>query len=458
MYRTNPLVWGGDPACQHEWAMEVRKDTRGGNGSTLDGDNGQEASRFDMEWGTCRRCGAWRGNLGLEAIPDCHAWARGEPPCPACYVCHMRTIFAEVRRVMRRDAVLWLNLGDSYTSGGRPYRDPGKSKIHTPLRGLERPDTPPGLKPKDLVGVPWRVALALQADGFYLRNDDIWEKANCMPDSTTDRCTRNHEYIFQMSVSERYFYDAFAIREPAVSDASGNKERKVSAADGRGSLKMHMGSSVPWTNDGNGRNRRTVWRMSTTAFSIENCSACGRSYDRPDYTTLPDGPAGQGRVCRCGASGSWVSHFAVFPEELPLTSILAGTSERGCCAACGAQWRRVTETPAVEMGGYAGKWSREGAQSSGRRILGRLQAAREAGQPHDAPFPEPRTTGWEPGCKCKDSGAQPSVVLDPFSGGGTTALVALKSNRRFVGLELNHDYIRISEHRVAPEIAQPRLL
>jgi len=131
-------------------------------------------------------------------------------------------VFAEVRRVLKDDGTLWLNIGDGYTSGNRGYRAPDKKN---PARAMSvRPDTPDGLKPKDLLGVPWRLAFALQADGWYLRNDIVWHKPNAMPESVKDRPTRSHEYIFMLTKSEQYFYDWQASREPA--DYGGLRNRR----------------------------------------------------------------------------------------------------------------------------------------------------------------------------------------------------------------------------------------
>ena len=149
------------------------------------------------------------------------------------YVEHLVTVFREVRRTLREDGTFWLNIGDSYTSGGRTWRAPDKKN---PARSMTyRPDTPEGLKPKDLIGVPWRVALALQQDGWYLRSDIIWNKPNCQPESVKDRPTRSHEYLFLLTKSENYYYDYEAIKEPA-----------------NGSGKM--------------KNRRTVWNINTEGF------------------------------------------------------------------------------------------------------------------------------------------------------------------------------------------------
>ncbi len=130
-------------------------------------------------------------------------------------------VFAESKRVLRDDGVLWLNIGDGYTSGNRGYRAPDKKN---PARAMSvRPDTPEGLKPKDLMGIPWRLALALQEDGWYLRSDIVWHKPNAMPESVKDRPSRSHEYLFMLTKSERYFYDYQAALEPALNGTSRNR-------------------------------------------------------------------------------------------------------------------------------------------------------------------------------------------------------------------------------------------
>ncbi len=149
------------------------------------------------------------------------------------YIHNLLTVLAEVRRTLADDGTLWLNIGDGYTSGGRTWRAADRKN---PARAMTyRPDTPEGLKPKDLLGIPWRLALALQADGWYLRSDIIWHKPNCQPESVRDRPTRSHEYLFLLTKSEQYYYDQQAILEPC---------------NGSGKL----------------RNRRTVWSVPTEPF------------------------------------------------------------------------------------------------------------------------------------------------------------------------------------------------
>lgn len=149
------------------------------------------------------------------------------------YTANLVAVFRQVRRVLTDDGTLWLNLGDSYTSGNRTWRDTDRKN---PARAMDyRPPTPDGLKPKDLIGVPWRAAFALQEDGWYLRSDIVWHKPNCQPESVKDRPTRAHEYLFMLSKSQDYFYDYEAAREPASSR-------------------------------GRSRNRRSVWSINTEAY------------------------------------------------------------------------------------------------------------------------------------------------------------------------------------------------
>jgi site-specific DNA-methyltransferase (adenine-specific) len=224
------------------------------------------------------------GQLGLE-------------PSPEEYTARLVGVFREVRRVLREDGTLWLNLGDSYTSGGRKERDPGRSKIHPAFEGESfadglRPDTPVGLKPKDLVGVPWRVAFALQADGWWLRSDIIWAKPNPMPESVTDRPTKAHEYLFLLAKSQRYYFDQDAVREPSEYPDDNRKARQK-----KDDYNTQMGNR--------GRVRSVINPINDKAYPQRNVRS---------VWTVPTQPFP-------GA------HFAVFPPKLIEPCIKAGSSE-----------------------------------------------------------------------------------------------------------------------------------
>jgi DNA modification methylase len=217
------------------------------------------------------------GQIGLEATPD-------------EYVAKIVEVFREVRRVLRKNGTLWMNLGDSYAGSGKgPAGNLGKTHneremTHTRASAL----VPDGLKPKDLIGIPWRVAFALQADGWYLRQDIIWHKPNPMPESVQDRCTKAHEYVFLLSKSDKYFYDNQAIAEP-VAESSVKRLSQPNIENQLGSDRVPGKTNGPMKAVGNceSRNRRTVWTINTQPFR--------------------------------GA------HFATFPVELPKLCILAGT-------------------------------------------------------------------------------------------------------------------------------------
>jgi len=219
------------------------------------------------------------GQLGLEKTPE-------------QYVSKMVTVFREVRRVLKDDGTLWLNIGDSYASnpasgGAQSSKMTGGEHKRTPSeRKYQRPD---GLKPKDLIGIPWRLAFALQADGWYLRQDIIWHKPNPMPESVRDRCTKAHEYIFLLSKSDRYYFDSDAMREDAVKGAAGSSFNKGKTAEHQ----LGRSSDAERAEDGK-RNRRSVWSVATRPYKgahfatfpsklIEPCVMAG---SRPGDTVL----------------------------------------------------------------------------------------------------------------------------------------------------------------------------
>ena len=320
----------------------------------------------------------------------------------------MVEVFREVKRVLRDDGTLWLNYGDCYagsTTGadrppepGHTHEDSGRVKTGRENKH-RRPDA--GLKPKDLVGMPWRIAFALQADGWYLRSDIIWSKPNPMPESVTDRPTKSHEYVFLLSKSSRYFYDADAIKEPyaestfkrakSVNNAAARKDNGT-AINQRGLTAEQQTRAYSKVTETGGRNKRSVWHIATQSFSE--------------------------------------AHFATFPEALVEPCIKAGTSARGACPECGAPWRRSLLS-----------------QSSG-------SGDHRAAPGQNKPFTIPRgeylrsTIGWEPTCTCGGDPV-PCVVLDPFAGSGTVNLVAHGLGRSSVGIELSGEYIDIIKSRWA---------
>ena len=341
------------------------------------------------------------GQIGLESTPD-------------AYVAELVAVFREVRRVLREDGTLWLNLGDSYAGSWGNYAPGGiKSEQRERTEEGERWERPaygdttrkpstanklPGLKPKDLIGIPWRVAFALQADGWYLRQDIIWSKPNPMPESVRDRCTKAHEYVFLLSKSSRYYYDAEAVKEESVYPDDNRKERQkpedyAAMMGDSGQLRAVINPSNARTYPY--RNRRSVWTITPKPYR--------------------------------GA------HFAVMPPDLAELCILAGTSKRGCCPACGKPWERV-----VDKANPKGRRDRGGPNDGPRDagIWSGLAGTREY-----------TTVGWQPGCKCSAGLPVPCTVLDPFGGSGTTGYIASRNGCRAVMIELNPKYAKLAHDR-----------
>jgi DNA modification methylase len=244
------------------------------------------------------------GQLGLEATPE-------------EYVANLVGIFHELRRVLRDDGTLWLNLGDTYTSGNRSTRDPGQSVLHPAQpKGTPRIKTPPGLKPKDLVGIPWRVAFALQADGWWLRQDIIWAKPNPMPESVTDRCTKSHEYIFLLTKSARYYYDNEAIKEPSSDNTHPRRPDNGWKTPGGWDTSVGNGS---FHRDGREKRRK----LAESGSGIKN----NDSFD----AAMAIMPVSRNRrsVWTIATAPYKGAHFATFPPELVQPCILAGCPAGG---------------------------------------------------------------------------------------------------------------------------------
>ena len=328
------------------------------------------------------------GQIGLEATPE-------------LWVARLVEVFREVRRVLRDDGVLWVEVGDSYTGPPRlRFGDQGKglhrgdSEAHDALRA--RTSIPVGMKQKDLLGQPWMLAFALRADGWFLRSEVIWARPNPMPESVTDRPTKAHSTVFLLSKRARYFYDADAIREPSTGD---QRPRNTNGQRERTDLVRGFDNRVTSPD----RNARSVWSIPTQPLRDE--------------------------------------HYAAFPEELARRCILAGSSEYGCCAGCGAPWVRVVDV----------KYVKSPVHGEGSTVRGRgepVDVNGWAGEKMPRLNKEVHTVGWEPSCGCVGEGVKPCVVLDPFLGSGTSALVARKLGRECVGVELSPVYAEMALRRL----------
>jgi DNA modification methylase len=368
-YGTEPQVWGGDAGCEHVFGDETTGKRRGtlnvgfnerwGNSP---GDKKQEhAANLIVNNGSTCSCNAWRGELGQE-------------PTLALYLDHLLMVFDAVKRVLRDDGCLFVNLGDSYDTN------------------------------KSLYLMPPQFALMMKARGWIVRNDLIWAKTACMPESVTDRATRSHEYIFHFAKSARYFYDAEAVKEAQQGD--GRRRgcvHSLTRADGTG---RNDGGSE-WQDNGS-RNQRTVWTIGPEPLQDE--------------------------------------HYAAWPTEIPRRCILAASSEKGQCPACGAPWRRVVE--------------RTGASNAANEKVSDYDVPGLAkGSSHDRVrrlsggmgYEHVRrgTNNWQPSCSCIDAGDPiPQTVLDPFIGSGRTGIVADRLDRHCIGIELSPVNVAMSERLV----------
>ena len=334
---TSPPYWGlrdygtakwegGDAKCDHQGKpMRTKAQI---NANCSDGRDFKNATAKQFYKNICGKCGATRidNQFGLEETP-------------VAYVENMVAVFREVRRVLRDDGTLWLNLGDSYSGVAGSSMDKERSKTINFATLPKRKDLEGGLKHKDLAGIPWRVAFALQADGWWLRQDIIWAKPNPMPESVTDRCTKSHEYIFLLTKSARYYFDAEAIKEKSITTVNRktlttNEYKAGKTPDEVTGKKTNRGGkslAYAYPNGIPFRNKRSVWAVTTKPFK--------------------------------GA------HFATFPLDLIEPCILAGSA--------------------------------------------------------------PNT-----------------LVLDPFNGAGTTGVVAVQHGRRYIGIELNPEYLEMSRKRI----------
>ena len=338
-----------------------------------------------------------------------HAGQIGLEKTPEEYVARLVEVFAAVRRVLRDDGTLWLNLGDTY--GPR----------------------------KQLLGIPWRVAFALQTDGWHLRSAVPWIKRNPMPESAADRPGVSHEYVFLLSKSPDYYYDGEAVKIPAAADQQRGTSRKHTRNPAHTPNRCHNGL-VAGTDWSESRNRRSGdWWFDSLAAILAGASG---------MLTDDDGePAGFAVNLRPYKG----AHFAVWPPELVTPMILASTPETGCCATCGAPRRRHVQRDRVPT--RPGRDTKvtvksEDANADTCDALGWNRANAIGNRDPQRHVTRTVTLGWEKGCTCPTDHTRPAVVLDPFAGSGTTVAAALAVGRRGIGCELNPDYAALAEDRI----------
>ena len=286
------------------------------------------------------------------------------------------------------------------------------------------------LKPKDLVGIPWRVALSLQADGWYLRQDIIWAKPNPMPESVTDRCTKSHEYVFLLSKSPKYYFDNEAIKEPSV----GSDPRMIDGFVPKSENGKHKGGTQSTTN-----RKKYEKSMAGGGTSMMNHNG----YLKEDGTPIGEaGTRNKRSVWTITTKGYSEAHFATFPKDLIEPMVLAGCPKE-VCNKCGKGRERITKM---------GEIVSQGGSDTGKLAQNKETINFKGGDisAHKFIQREHYTTGFTD-CSC-DAGFIGGIVLDPFMGSGTTALVAKLLGRKYVGVELNPEYIKIAEKRLLQDL------
>ena len=484
-------VWAAPAeACEHEWTATPPRRSR----READEGNLPSAGNYEALGGrSCSKCGAWLGSLGLE-------------PTPFMYVDHIVEVMGELWPVMRDDGVVFMEIGDTYlthpagVTGAKRWKSSTLSnRDHTGGEQAGLMDKrQPGMREGNLALVPHRVAIALQAEGWIVRQDNVWNRRNPMPESVKNRTTRAHSYVFHLAKEPGYYYDQEAVREAQVGTAHSRGRQSVPKMTPAGSgIRMNesYNAAMRDLSPDAGRNLRSVWTFASRAFKE--------------------------------------AHYATFPERIPEIAILAGTSERGACPDCGTPWKRVVSlgqpnrgwqraSGGDEKGEYSGQAVKEyegtGAENASnvkRRILAgmvekvtigwtptcscypdpcdrcdkawihatvrkrislmniRVRDAKKGtlalksglgGESADATEKEIEAYGgagkavvegykivevdvsW-PSCECRKPVR--CVVLDPFAGSGTSLAVAKQKGRRSVGIELSAYYVDMAQRRVA---------
>ena len=472
-YGLPPVTWGGDKSCEHVWE-EVhppghRKSDTNPGPMQHEGNKNREQLTSDI----CSKCGAWKGELGLE-------------PTPEMYVSHLVEIFREVRRVLRPEGLFWLNIGDSYASGKGSMYNPGgnekslnkdaKNAGAVPLhKGNRSTLALSGLKPKDLMEIPSDVSRALRLDGWYLRARLPWIKRNSMPSSVEDRPAASIEYVFLLAKSRLCFYDRVAVLQRS-SESYNNDKRP------RGILRQRVNKNSKYPDEGQFKKQDEVGNPQYTGFNeryAAKVAAQGvlptRNFRDSDlffktWQGLLHNEDGEPMALVVNPRSYKGAHFASFPLALVEPMIVASTSEKGCCPSCGAPWKRIVTKESYIYRPTTGS----GNQKTDQLPEAAVGLAGTGG--HVAA--DYTTIGWEPSCKCYEQAVAanntdaikaylvehpedesvwkmlayqqtiPCTVLDPFGGSGATGAEAEILGRSCIIIELKSDYCALAQERI----------
>lgn len=443
---------GGDSSCSHRPSKRQNLDKLG---KIWSGDGHKHSATIApcTSYGeVCPRCAAKRidKQIGLESLHDCSGWATGQR-CGVCFVCRLTAVFREVRRVLHPSGICVVNLGDSYsndTKWGGNGSGPDTKNYTSGKGGYvgQKAKRKTGLPPKSLMGIPWRFALSMQADGWILRNDAIWPKMSPMPASVTDRLHVAHEYLFVFAKRPHYFWDSFAVRQPSASTtlARDKYTRITTGKDGHYAV-AHDHETI---SDSAGRHWRTndVWLagLNVTIADVEDYLRHLKD-KREGRGMLTDGD-GEPLAIRVASEGYGGEHYAVFPSLMVRGFLLAGASQRGACSVCSAPYERLTEKGSpIDTGGGRRKHV---AQKPGQGINGALQTGVHYGR---------REIGWHPTCQHADAETFPALVLDCFGGSGTAGVVAEQLGLRSICIDLSADHCRQAEARIATALRTDEL-
>jgi len=412
-------IWDGDKSCEHKFQIEEKKNPmdRGGNLGSFTEKRPKDWVQMQgntIKMGFCQKCGAWKGQLGLEPTLD-------------LYIKHLCDIFNEIKRVLRKDGTCWVNLGDTYASTPSGLTNKKAEEWNKKGDGLFsrlyrrntndmtsettwKPTKYEGLIEKSLSLIPFRFVIEMVNRGWIVRNTIIWHKPNCMPSSVKDRFTVDFEYLFFFVKNKKYYFETQY--EPLAESSMKDKRKDkglVLHKSGKAIMPENPSGMKGCSINSNGRNKRAVWSICPQPFKEK--------------------------------------HFATYPEELCETPIKAGCPEF-VCNKCGKAREKIIEREGLSSADYM----RDKDKSNFKSEQGQKQNIRAPREVFERKIIEKGLTN----CNC-NAGFSGGIVLDPFFGAGTTGLVALKQNKQFIGIELNPEYIKIAEERLKPYLQQTKI-
>jgi len=404
-------TFGGDKNCEHEWSIKNKKVRNGTSGAgtrwqhkeahnigpdEYDITKCREGEKKIIKEGFCLKCGAWKGQLGLE-------------PTPELYIEHMTAIFHEVKRVLKKVGVLFLNIGDTYSQSS------GHFDAKNPKARQQRlVNNPANLQPKCLCMIPERLAWSLIQDGWILRNKIIWHKPNAMPSSVKDRFSNCWEYLFMFSKNQRYFFDLNGVREPHKTESNIIRPRM-------------------------GQGQQTKYQQKRRGLLSGNPNIGQQQHHSENiiYSELGKNPGDHWSINTQPFSEA---HFAVFPEKLCEKPIRAGCPEE-VCKKCGKARERIVETKLIVHKEFQDKGKARIIDKD--KYIPAIPRARTGLEGHN----EYKTIGWT-SCGC-NAGFEGGILLDPFCGAGTALFVAKEMRRRYIGIDIKQEYVDMAKKRLA---------